>query len=240
MREQISVVIPAYNEEKKLEPSLQRITEYLEKNFKDYEVLLIDDGSKDTTVEIANKFKEKKVKIIQNPKNMGKGFSVKLGMINAKYDPILFSDADLATPIEETEKFLATIQKGYDVVVASRNIEGAKITVEQPKYRQVLGKAFPLIVKNMILPDFKDTQCGFKMFKKNAARKIFPRQTIQRWAFDVEVMFIAKKLGYKIKELPVTWTDKGDSKLSPVKDSLKMFNEILKIKYNEIKGEYKP
>ena len=236
----VSVVIPAFNEEKRLEPSLQRITEFLEKNFENFEILVVDDGSKDTTPEIVQKFKEKKVKLIQNPKNMGKGFSVKLGMINAQHDYILFTDADLATPIEETTKFLEAIKQGYDVVIASRNVEGANITVEQPKYRQVLGKAFPLLVKSMVLPDFKDTQCGFKMFTKQAARKIFPRQTIKRWAFDVEIIFIAKKLGYKIKELPVTWTDKEGSRLSPVKDSFRMLNEVAKIKYNEIKGEYKP
>src|SRR3989338_4384953 len=219
MGEQISIVIPAYNEEKKLEPSLQRIAEYLEKNFKDYEIILVDDGSKDRTGEIAGKFKEKKLKVIQNPKNMGKGFSVKLGMINAKYDLILFTDADLATPIEELPKFLKSIEEGYDIAIASRSIEGANIEVAQTKYRQVLGKAFPILVQNMVLKDFKDTQCGFKVFKKEAARKIFPRQTLQRWAFDVEILYIAKKLGYKIKEIPVTWIDKGNSKLSPMKDS---------------------
>ncbi len=182
MGKELSIVIPAYNEEKRLEPSLQRITEFMEKNFQNYEILLIDDGSTDNTAEIANKFKSKKLRIIQNPKNMGKGFSVKLGMINAQYDPILFTDADLATPIEETTKFLDAIKQGFDVVIASRNSEGSKITVEQPRYRQMLGKAFPLIVKNLILSDFNDTQCGFKMFKKEAARKIFPRQTLKRFA----------------------------------------------------------
>lgn len=236
----LSVVIPAWNEEKRLAPTLPLIIQYLEKNFENYEILIIDDGSKDSTSEIAQKYKDKKVRLIQNPKNMGKGFSVKLGMINAKYDPILFTDSDLATPIEETQKFIEVIQEGYDVVIASRNLEGANITVEQPKYRQVLGKAFPMIIKNTILQDVKDTQCGFKMFKKTAARKIFPRQTIKRWAFDVEILFIAKQLGYKIKEVPVTWTDKGDSRLSPIKDSLRMLNEVIKIKYNDWKGEYKP
>ena len=236
---EISVVIPAFNEEKKLELSLQKIIQYLEKNFENYEILVIDDGSKDNTPEIIQKYKEKKVRMIQNPKNMGKGFSVKLGMINTKYDPLLFTDADLATPIEETEKFLAAINEGYNVIIASRNLENSKIEVEQPKYRQVLGKGFPFIVKTFLIADFKDTQCGFKMFTKEAAKKIFPRQTIQGWAFDVEIIFIAQELGYKIKELPVTWVDKGDSKLSPIKDSFKMFNEIIKIKYNSLKGEYK-
>lgn len=236
---ELSVVIPAFNEEKKLEPTLQKITEYMEKNFQNFEILLIDDGSKDATKEIAQKFKDKKVRIIQNPKNMGKGFSVKLGMINAQYDPILFTDADLATPIEELPKFLDALKEGYDLAIASRVIEGANIEVAQAKYRQILGKAFPILVKNIVLPDFQDTQCGFKIFKKEAARKIFPRQTIQGWAFDVEILYIAKKLGYKIKELPVAWIDKGDSKLSPMKDSIKMLNEVLKIKYNNWKDEYK-
>ena len=237
---ELSVVVPAFNEEKSLESSLQRIIDFLEKNLEKYEIIVIDDGSKDSTPEIAQKFKSNNVRLIQNPQNMGKGFSVKLGMINAKYDPVLFIDADLATPIEETTKFIEAIQEGYDVVIASRNIEGAKITVEQPKYRQVLGKAFPMIVKGMILDEIKDTQCGFKMFKKDAARKIFPRQTVKRWAFDVEVLYIAKQLNFKIKELPVKWMDKGNSKLSPIKDSARMLNEVFKIKYNDWKGEYKP
>ena len=237
---ELSVVIPAFNEEKRLEPSLQTITEFLEKNMENYEILVINDGSKDSTGNIIQKFKDKKVRMIQNPKNMGKGFSVKLGMINAKYDPILFTDSDLATPIQETAKFMEAIQQGYDIVIASRNMEGAKITVEQPKYRQLLGKAFPMIVKRIILEEFKDTQCGFKMFKKTAARKIFPRQTLRRFAFDVEILYIAKQLNLKIKEMPVTWIDKEGSTLSPIKESIRMLNEVLKIKYNDWKGEYKP
>ena len=130
----------------------------------------------------------------------------------------------------ETKKVVTKVEKP---------VENSKIEVEQPKYRQVLGKGFPFIVKTFLIADFKDTQCGFKMFTKEAEKKIFPRQTIQGWAFDVEIIFIAQELGYKIKELPVTWVDKGDSKLSPIKDSFKMFNEIIKIKYNSLKGEYK-
>lgn len=237
---ELSVVIPAFNEEKRLEPSLQKIIEFLEKNIENYEIIVVNDGSKDNTENIIQKFKDKKVRMIQNTKNMGKGFSVKLGMINAKYDPILFTDSDLATPIEETTKFMQAIEEGYDVVIASRNAQGAKITVEQPKYRQVLGKAFPMIVKKIILEEFKDTQCGFKMFKKAAARKVFPRQTLQRFAFDVEILYIAKQLNMKIKELPVTWVDKEGSTVSPIKESVRMLNEVLKIKYNDWKGEYKP
>jgi len=237
---EISIVIPAYNEEKRLEPSLQKITEYLQKNFTAYEVLVIDDGSTDATGEIARKYQDKGVKLIQNPKNMGKGFSVKLGVINAKYDPILFTDSDLATPIEETKKFLDAINEGYDVVIASRNLQDSQITVQQPKSRRILGNAFPVLVKTTVLPGFTDTQCGFKMFRKAAARKIFPRQTLQRFAFDVEILFIAKELDYKIKELPVTWIDQAGSTLSPLKDSIRMLNEVLKIKYNQWKGEYKP
>lgn len=226
----LSIVIPAFNEEKRLESTLQNISQFSENNLQNYEILVIDDGSTDNTADIVRKFKDKKVKLIQNPKNMGKGFSVKLGMINAKYDPILFTDADLATPIEETKKFSEAIENGADVVIAARNIEGSNIQVKQPKYRQILGRAFPIIVKNMVLPDFNDTQCGFKMFKKTAARKIFARQTLKRFAFDVEILFIAKELGYKIQELPVTWIDKEGSKLSPIKDSIRMLNEIAKIR----------
>ncbi|MBI5797307.1 glycosyltransferase family 2 protein [Candidatus Woesearchaeota archaeon] len=235
----ISVVMPAYNEEKKIESSLEKLTAYLKGRYENYEILVINDGSKDKTSEIVEKFKENKVRLIENTKNMGKGASVKIGMINAKYDPILFTDADLATPIEELEKFHNALNEGTDIAIASRALEQSHIAVSQPKYRQILGKTFPLLVKQLILNDFKDTQCGFKLFKKEAAMKIFPRQTLKRWAFDVEILFIAKELGYKIKELPVTWEDKGDSKLAPIRDSAKMFQEIVKIKRNALQGKYK-
>lgn len=235
---QISVVIPAYNEEQRLEPTLETTVAYLQNNFDAYEILVIDDGSKDKTEDVALKYKTKGVRCIRNPKNMGKGFSVKLGMVNAKYDPILFMDSDLNTPIEETKKLLDAMHEGYDVVIGSRNIEGSNIIVKQPKYRQLLGKAFPIIVKTAVLPDFKDTQCGFKMFTRDAARKIFPRQTLRRFAFDVEVLFIAKKLNLKIKEIPVTWISKEGSKVSPIKDSISMLRETMKIRYNDAKGKY--
>lgn len=235
---ELSIVIPVYNEEKRLDSSLLKIISYCQKHFTKYEIIVVDDGSKDSTPNIALQYKDKNVRLIQNGKNMGKGIAVKVGVINAMYDLILFTDSDLSTPIEETQKFLKFLNDGFDVVIGSRSLPESNITVHQPAYRQILGKAFPLIVRCLVLPDFKDTQCGFKLFTKKAALAIFPRQTVRRFAFDVEILFIAKKLGFKIKEAPVTWVDQEGSKVSPIKDSIRMFREIVKIRYNNIKGEY--
>lgn len=242
----ISVVIPAYNEEKRIGPTLQKIIKYLKSHFNKYEIIVLNDCSTDLTNKIVSKYMNKKqnknnqnnVRIIQSEKNEGKGNSIKKGILAAKYPLVLFSDADLATPIEELDKLIKFIDK-YDVVIASRNMKDSDVRTKQPFYRVLLGKTFPKLVSLIVLRGFKDTQCGFKLFKTSKAKKIVSLQTLNRFAFDVEILFIAKKLGYKIKEVPVVWIDKKDSKVHPVKDSLKMFADLLRIKYNALSGKYK-
>ena len=234
----ISVVIPAYNEEKRIGPTLKKIIKYLKNNFVNFEIIVVDDCSIDNTANIIFKYKKNNVKYLKNKKNMGKGFSVKRGLLSAKYSLVLFSDSDLATPIEELEKFKNYI-KNYDIVIASRNLKDSLIVVKQPKYRQFMGKIFPLLVNLIVLRGFKDTQCGFKLFKKNVAKKVVSLQTFNRFCFDVEILFIAKKLGYKIKEAPVIWIDKEGSKINPLKDGFFMFIDLFKIRFNNLLKKYK-
>ena len=235
---EISVVIPAYNEEKRIEPTLKRAINYLRSHFDNYEIIVVDDCSTDNTNNIVSKYKKNNVKSLRNKKNKGKGYSVKHGIQNAKYSLVLFSDSDLATPIEELGKFMHHI-KEYDIVIASRNMKESNIKVKQPLCRQLMGKTFPLLVNLIALRGFKDTQCGFKLFKTDIAKKVVSLQTFERFSFDVEILFIAKKLGYKIKEVPVVWIDKEGSKVSPIKDSIKMLIDLFKIRYNSLLGKYK-
>lgn len=233
----ISVVIPAYNEEKRIEPTLKKVTDYLKSNFKNYEIIVVDDASSDNTVGVAEKYKDRKVKIIKNRKNMGKGFSVRRGILNAKFPLVLFTDSDLATPIAELKKLIAFITD-YDVVIASRNMKESDVKTKQSALRVVLGKTFPLLVKIIALRGLEDTQCGFKLFRTSAAKKIFAKQRLYRFSFDVEILFIAKKRGYKIKEVPVVWIDKKGSKVNIVKDSSRMLFDLFKIRINSLMGKY--
>ena len=235
---EISVVIPAYNEEKRIGTSLKKVIGYLSSNFDKYEIIIVDDGSTDNINKIIAKHKGKNIKVLRNKKNRGKGYSVKRGILNAKYSLVLFSDSDLATPIEELGKFLGYI-KHYDIVIASRNLKESRIKVKQPVYRQLMGGFFPLLVNLIALRGFKDTQCGFKLFKTDIAKRIVQLQTFERFSFDVEILFIAKKLGCKIKEAPVAWIDQKGSKVNPIKDSIKMLIDLFKIRHNNLLGKYK-
>jgi dolichyl-phosphate beta-glucosyltransferase len=227
----LSIVIPAYNEEKRLEATLKSIKKHMKGT---YEIIVVDDGSTDKTSEIALK---NHVTLVKNHKNKGKGFSVKRGFLEAKYEYVLFSDADMATPIEEVDNMINTI-KHADIVMASRNLKDSKILTKQPYYRIVLGKIFPLIVRLLLLPGIKDTQCGFKLYRKEVAKSIALVQKMNGFAFDVEQLYIAKRKGCVIKEVPVQWIDQKGSKVDPIKDSIRMLRDIIKIKMNAIKGIY--
>jgi len=237
MAKKISLVIPAYNEEKLIVSSIKNILTYMLKNKYNFEVIVVDDGSKDKTKEKVRSIKDKHVKLLSYKPNKGKGHAVKKGMLAAKGDLLLFLDADLSTPIEEIEKFIPQTKK-YDVVIASRALKESKIKVHQPFYRELIGKVFNKMVQLLAVWGIKDTQCGFKMFTRKAANIIFKRQRIHGWAFDVELLFIAKKYRLRIKETPVTWINEGDSRVSPIKSSIQMFIQILKINLNNLRGYY--
>lgn len=235
----LSVVIPAYNEKERIENTLKRIIEYLTSKKYKYEIIVVNDGSLDDTVPVVRKFLTKHVRIVENPGNMGKGYAVKNGVLNSRGDYILFSDADLSTPIEEFEKLFVYMKEDYDVIIGSRRLPASDIRIKQPLHRRVLGQGFGMVVRMLTSLDIKDTQCGFKLFKGNVARNVFSKQDILGWAFDVEILYIAKKKGYKIKEVPVTWLDSAERSKVKALDAIPMFKEIVKIRMNGLIGKYR-
>jgi dolichyl-phosphate beta-glucosyltransferase len=235
----LSIIIPAYNEERRLPETLKKIHKYLTKRKFRHEILVVDDGSKDNTIKAASTVKGIKIKIVRNIKNRGKGFSINHGIKTAKGDIILFTDADLSTPIEFFDDFIRLHNTGTDVVIASRAIKGSRKKVKQPFYRDIGGRVFNLFVKIITGLMLNDTQCGFKSFKKKAAKSIFPRQTIFDFGFDAEILFIAKKHNFSIKESPVDWYDSPATKVKVFRDTLKMFFGLLKIRFNDVLGLYK-
>lgn len=226
---EISVVIPAYNEGKIIGKNISKIISFLENKKFNYEIIVVDDCSKDGTSDIVKDFNSKKIVLLRNKKNMGKGHSIKRGILNAKKDLILFSDADLSTPIEELDSLLRYIDD-YDIVIGSRG-EKSIIKIKQPIYRRIAGKMFPILVNFIVLKGIRDTQCGFKLFRKNLAKDIFKKQRIDGFCFDVEILYLAKNAGYKIKEVSVTWSNRADSKVNPIIDPIKMFIDLIRIKY---------
>ena len=236
----LSIVIPAYNEEARLMESLKAIKEYLEG--KDYisEVIVADDGSNDRTPDIVTDTSRDfpGLRLIRNPINMGKGEAVKRGIMEARGKYILFSDADLSTPIEEIDTLFTWIERGFDIVIGSRTLAESRIEVHQPFYREMMGRVFNLMVRSLLLLKIRDTQCGFKLFRRDVAEQIFPLQRLKGFGFDVEILYIADTLGYKIKEVPIIWRNSCISKVKPFKDSLKTFSELLQIRINSIKGRY--
>lgn len=228
----LSIIIPAFNESQRLQFTLKTIIQYCESKF-DYEIIVVDDGSIDSTFDSIKGIikNNQRIKYLTNEKNYGKGYSIKKGMLIANKEYLLFSDADLSTPIEEVEKLIYWLEKGYDIAIGSRGLKESKILVKQPFYRRIIGKIFNLLVKFLELSEFYDTQCGFKLFKKEIAFEIFTKVKINHFAFDVEILYIAKKNGYSIKEIPVQWKNSPFSKINPLLDSLKMFSDLFKIKF---------
>lgn len=225
----LSLVIPAFNEEDRLGTTLSKITEYLPGLSIDYEVIVVDDGSGDKTYEIAKDF-GKKVKALTLGRNCGKGAAVRNGVLQALGDFVFFSDADLSTPISELPKLLNSLQNGSDVAIGSRAVDYSMIREHQPFYREWMGKTFNKIVQLVVLKGIKDTQCGFKGFSSQAAKRIFTNAKIDGFGFDVEILYLARKFKLSISEIPVEWYNDSRSKVSPVKDSLKMLTEIFRIK----------
>jgi dolichyl-phosphate beta-glucosyltransferase len=231
----LSVVVPAYNEERRIGTTLDKISRYLTKQGYEHEIIVINDGSADRTGSVVADIKKKhpKINILETAVNMGKGHAVRSGMLHARGEYILFSDADLSTPIEEVEKLLQWIRNGYDIAIASRGLAESVIQARQPWYRETMGKIFNKFVRFLLMPDFRDTQCGFKCFRHNVAKQIFSRQTLNGFSFDVEVLWLAQAMGYRIKEVPASWYNEKQSRVHPIIDAGRMLADLVRLRISQ-------
>lgn len=236
----ISVVIPAYNEEKRLPGTLPHLWRALNRRFGNFEIIIVDDGSSDKTADYAARFAEEypEVRVISYGSNRGKGFAVRTGMLAAKGKYVLFSDADLSTPLREVRKLIRALEQGAGVAIGSRALQESKIVEYQPFYRVLMGKTFNKIVRFLAVRGIADTQCGFKCFRRESAREIFSQCRIDGFGFDVEVLFVAGKKGIKISEVGVLWRNDTESKVDPIHHSLQMLKEILLVRWYGMIGCY--
>lgn len=239
-KKSLSVIIPCFNEGRRIYENVQKIEKYLENNFENFEIIAVNDGSSDNTGEELKRLQnDLSIKVISHKKNRGKGQAVKNGFLASQNEVVMFLDADLAIPIEELDKFLKEIKSGYQIVIASRFVPGLKIVRPVLWYRQILEKIYR-ILRIMIIDarNVKDTQCGFKVFTRRAMLDIFPYLTVKRFAFDSEVIFLAKKRRYEIKELPITLQNPTVSSVRIYSDSVNMFLDLLRIRRNGFMGKY--
>ncbi len=227
----LSVVVPAYNEEGRLGETLPAMYDYLHEHYRPFELLVVDDGSTDRTAAIVQQFAQQhpEVRLISYQPNRGKGHAVRTGVLQARGEWVLFSDADLATPMEELDRLAEKLREGYDIAIASRAAEGAQLVIRQPWYRELAGRSFNLMVQLMAVPGIRDTQCGFKLFRQQAAQDIFSRCEEDGFSFDIEVLHVAQRLGYRIAEVPVRWMHREGSKVRLVRDAVRMFLALRRI-----------
>lgn len=234
----MSIIVPAYNEEHRLPKTLERITSYLGQQNYSAEIIVVDDGSQDNTARVVEEFvaRHANVSLVRN-EHRGKGHAVKTGMLAGQGKYLFLCDADLSMPIEELAKFLPPLLNDYDVAIGSREAIGAR-RYDEPAYRHLMGRVFNFIVKLLTVRGFEDTQAGFKCFKREVARDIFAYQTMNGWAFDVEVLFVAQKRGYRIVEVPIHWYYMANSRIDPFGDTVRMFLDVLRVRWNDLRGVY--
>lgn len=235
-----SIVLPAYNECTRIAATLEKISAHAAQRGWNVEIIVVNDGSSDGTAAIvqAQAARCPSVRLIENPGNRGKGFSVRNGMLHAHGDILLFSDADLSSPIAEADKLFAAIADGADIAIGSRWLNVELQTKRQPLYRQLFGRIYNLALRLLLGLPFKDTQCGFKAFNRRAAQALFPMQRIERWGFDPELLYLAKKFGFTVVEVPVEWAHREGTRINPLVDGLHMLIEILRIRRNALLGKY--
>jgi dolichyl-phosphate beta-glucosyltransferase len=236
----ICVIIPAYNEESRIRPTIERTHSYLREKFREFEIIVVDDGSTDNTVSVVEGLRGRSnIRLIHYPENSGKGYAIKTGVLASRGDFLLTCDADQSTPVEELENLLPFLQKGFDIAIGSRGLRESDIAVRQPWYRERMGKTFNMLVRALVIGGFKDTQCGFKLFRGDVARRLFRKSLISGFSFDVEILFLAGKEGFRIKEVPVKWLNSPNSRVRIFRDSLNMFIELFKIRGYWLSGKYR-
>ncbi len=238
---QVTVIVPAYNEGGRIAPTLREISAFLGNQGYRYELIMVDDGSSDGTYDVARDVATDvpQLKIHRHPKNLGKGMAVKSGFLIATGELVFFTDADHSTPIQELPKFVRHAHDGYDVVIGSRALPDSVVTRHQRWYRENMGRVFNWLVRLFIVRGFYDTQCGFKCFKRDRCAPIFERQTLGGFCFDVELIYLAKRQGLRVVEVPVMWRNSADTRVSTLKDSLRMFRDLLRIRLRAIRGKYR-
>ncbi|HEY6305183.1 MAG TPA: dolichyl-phosphate beta-glucosyltransferase [Candidatus Angelobacter sp.] len=236
-----SIIVPAYNESARVGATLQQILDHARRQNWHAEVLVVDDGSRDDTLEIARRFAagHPVVRILRNPGNQGKGYSVRHGMLEARGTILLFTDADLSSPISEAGKLFAALESGADVAIGSRWLDSSLQFQRQSLKRQALSRAYNFFLRTMLLFPYRDTQCGFKAFTRAAAAMIFPRQRITRWGFDPEILYLAHRLGLKVAEVPVAWGHAEGSRLHVWRDGARMAWDTLRIRGYALTGKYR-
>lgn len=235
-----SIVIPAFNEKARIGATLDDVIRCVENNRWNAEIIVVDDGSTDATAVIVREIAARcpYVRLLPNGVNRGKGYSVRNGILHASGDIVLFTDADLSSPIEEAHRLFTAIREGADVAIGSRWLAQSRQTIRQPLYRRLFGRCFNLVTRMIMRLPFADTQCGFKAFTREAGRTIFQLQRIERWGFDPEILFIALKRGYVVREVPVTWGHDERSRISYLKDGLQMLKELVLVRWNALTGVY--
>lgn len=234
----ISIVVPAYNEEKNIQSTVGIIHAFFRENFSDFEIIVVDDGSTDRTAAILDSLSGMPLKVVRHSVNQGKGYSVGQGVAVAEKEHTLLCDADLSTPLEEIKKLLPFMDEGFDIAIGSRAMKGPRLLVRQGFLRRSMGKIFNLFVRLLLFSGIQDTQCGFKCFRTDAAKKIFACQRIQRFSFDVEILYIAKRRNLKIKEVPVAWVNRPDSRVVVWRDPWNMWFDLWRIRMNAARGLY--
>ena len=237
-----SFVIPAYNESVRIRPTLDELLRYVRSQDWDAEILVVNDGSRDDTAQIVREYGKShpQILLVENPGNRGKGYSVRNGMLRARGDICLFTDADLSSPMSEAQKLFDAIGRGADIAIGSRWLDVEMQTERQPLYRQAFGRIYNLVLRILLGLHFADTQCGFKAFRRDAAQRIFPLQKIEGWGFDPELLFLARRAGLRVDEVPVLWAHSEGTRLHPFRDGMRMFGEVLRIRWNALTGAYSP
>lgn len=235
-----SIIIPAYNESQRLALSLEKILRHVAEQRWQAEIIVVDDGSTDDTAEIVSQYMRQNsaVRLLKNPGNRGKGYSVRNGMLAAHGDVLLLTDADLSAPIAEAQKLFSAISKGADIAIGSRWKNSHTQTVRQPLYRQFISRIFNLLLRTILALPQKDTQCGFKAFSGHAARAIFPSQKVERWGFDAEILFLARRLNFEVAEIPVQWGHDDRSKIHPLRDGFSIVWDMVRVRYFCFSGQY--